>query len=180
MSPWASKVVHYLALRGIPYNQCIQPITMPRPDLAALGVRYRRVPVLAYGRDIYCDTLLILQKFEKWYPRGKKYKSISATDPTGKAMEHLLEKWTDVAVFASAAAAIPSEMDLCKDPKFQKDREELWGRPWTKDEQVRLKPAGLANLVGNFEFLERLLGDGRQWLLGSDGPGLADVHGKSR
>jgi hypothetical protein len=111
-------------------------------------------------------------------PSRQKYKSIRATDPTGKAMEHLLEKWTDVAVFASAAAAIPSEMNLCKDPKFQKDREELWGRPWTKDEQDRLKPAGLANLVGNFEFLERLLGDGRQWLLGSDGPGLADVHGE--
>jgi len=176
MSPWASKVVHYLALRGIPYNQCIQPITMPRPDLAALGVQYRRVPVLAYGRDIYCDTLLILQKFENWYPRGNEYKSISATDPTGRAMEHLLEKWTDVAVFSSAAAAIPSEMDLCKDPQFQKDREELWGRPWTKEEQDRLKPAGLSTLVENFTFLEQLLSDGRQWLLGNDGPGLADVH----
>jgi hypothetical protein len=38
----------------------------------------------------------------------------------------------------------------------------------------------LANLVENFDFLERLLGDGRQWLLGSDGPGLADVHGECR
>ena len=180
MSPWASKVVHYLALRGIPYTQCIQPITMPRPDLAALGVQYRRVPVLAYGRDIYCDTLLILQKFEKWHPHGSKYKSIGAADPVGKAMEHLLEKWTDVAVFASAAAAIPSEMALCKDPQFQKDREELWGRPWTKQEQDRLKPAGLSNLVENFDFLEQLLSDGRQWLLGDDGPGLADVHGKLR
>jgi glutathione S-transferase len=180
VSPWASKVVHYLTLRGIPYNQCIQPITMPRPDLAALGVKYRRIPVLAYGRDIYCDTLLILQKFEEWYPCGTKYKSISANDPTGRAMEHLLEKWTDVAVFASAAAAIPSEMDLCKDPQFQKDREELWGRPWTKEEQDRLKPAGLSTLNANFAFLEQLLGDGRQWLLGNDGPGLADVHGKSR
>jgi len=179
MSPWASKVVHYLALRGIPYSQCIQPITMPRPDLAALGVQYRRIPVLAHGRDIYCDTLLILQKLENWYPRDdKKFKSISATDPVGRALEHLLEKWTDVAVFASAAAAIPSEMELCKDPQFQKDREALWGRPWTKEEQDRLRPSALSNLVGNFDFLEKLLGDGRRWLLGNDGPGLADVHGK--
>lgn len=179
MSPWASKVVHYLALRGIPYSQCIQPITMPRPDLAALGVQYRRIPVLAHGRDIYCDTLLILQKLENWYPRDdKKFKSISATDPVGRALEHLLEKWTDVAVFASAAAAIPSEMELCKDPQFQKDREALWGRPWTKEEQDRLRPSALSNLVGNFDFLEKLLGDGRRWLLGNGGPGLADVHGK--
>lgn len=178
MSPWASKAWHYLALRGIPYNQCIQPITMPRPDLAALGVKYRRIPVLAVGRDIYCDSLLILQKFEEWYPRDSEFKSISATDPTGRAVERLLEKWTDVVVFSAAAACIPSEMDLCKDKAFQKDREELWGRPWTAEEQDKLKPAGLANLVANFDFLEDMLSDDRQWLLGDDGPGLADVHGK--
>lgn len=179
MSAWVSKVWHYLALRGIPYSQCIQPITMPRPDLAALGLKYRRIPVLARGRDVYCDTLLILQKLEQWYQRDSGFKPISAADPTGKAMEQLLEKWTDVAVFASAAAAIPSELDLCKDKAFQKDREELWGRPWTKEEQDRLKPAGLANLRANFDFLEELLIDGRQWLLGSDGLGLADIHGES-
>lgn len=179
MSPWASKIRHYLALRGIPYSQCFQPITMPRPDLAALGVKYRRIPVLAVGRDIYCDTLLILQKLEEWYPRESGFKDISAVDPTGRAMERLLEKWTDVVVFGAAAAAIPGELELCKDEKFQKDREELWGRPWTAEEQDRLKPAALANLMANFDFLEDLLGDGRLWVLGSDGPGLADVHGQS-
>lgn len=178
MSPWASKVVHYLALRGIPYSQCVQPITMPRPDLAALGVKYRRIPVLSLGRDIYCDTLLIIQKLEALYPHDSGYKSISATGTIGRAMEHLLEKFTDLAVFAAAAAAIPSEMDLCRDPAFQKDREELWGRPWTKEEQDRLKPAGLANLAANFDFLEDALQDGRKWILGSDGPGLADLHGE--
>lgn len=177
MSAWASKVCHYLALRGIPYSQCLQPITMPRPDLAALGVKYRRIPVLSLGRDIYCDTLLILQKLEEWYPRDGDYRAISATDPTGRAMERLLEKWTDVVVFGAAAAAIPSELELCKDEVFQKDREELWGRSWKKEEQDRLKPAALANLVANFDFLEDLLGDGRMWILNGDGPALADVHG---
>jgi len=178
MSPWASKVVHYLALRGIPYTQCIQPITMPRPDLAALGVQYRRVPVLSLGRDIYCDSLLILQKLDEWYNDGDgQYPRMRASDPTGRAMEKLLEKWTDVVVFGPAAAAIPSEMDLLKDPAFQKDREELWGRPWTAEEQDRLKPAGLASLRANFDFLEDLLNDGRGWILGNMGPGLGDIHG---
>lgn len=179
MSPWASKVVHYMALRGIPYTQCIQPITMPRPDIAALGVQYRRIPVLALGRDIYCDSLLILQKLEEWYNDGDgQYPSLRAKDPTGRAMEKLLEKWTDVVVFGPAAGAIPSEMDLLKDPAFQKDREELWGRPWTAEEQDKLKPAALANLRANFDFLEDLLSDGRGWILGNMGPGLADIHGK--
>ncbi|KAK6432600.1 hypothetical protein LTR95_011231 [Oleoguttula sp. CCFEE 5521] len=175
-SPWASKVVAYLALRGIPYTLCEQPITMPRPDLAVLGLKYRRIPVLAWGRDIYCDSSLIIAKLEKWIS-GMDYKAIGAGDSTGKALEHLLEKWTDVAVFAPAAGAISSSLELVQDPSFQKDREELWGRPWTKEEQDRLRPAGLVNLRANFDFLEVLLGDGRKWVNGGDGPGLADIHG---
>lgn len=177
-SPWASKVVAYLALRGIPHSRCEQPITQPRPDLAALGVQYRRIPLLSIGRDIYCDTLLILEKLEAMYPASSGFKSIGATNPTEKALEKLFEKWTDVVVFKPAAAAIPSSLDLMKDPGFQKDREELWGRPWHAEEQDKLRPAGLANLRANFDFLEDLLADGRQWLLGNEGPKLTDIHGK--
>ena len=176
-SPWASKVVSYLALRGIPHSRCEQPITQPRPDLAALGVKYRRIPVLSIGRDIYCDTLLILEKLEHLYP-SNEYRQISAMDPKDRALERLLEKWTDVVVFSPAAAAIPADMDLLKDPGFQKDREELWGRPWTKEEQEKRRPEGLANLRANFDFLEDLLCDEREWILGNDGPMLADIHGK--
>lgn len=177
-SAWASKIVAYLALRGIPHTHCEQPITQPRPDLAALGVKYRRIPVLSIGRDIYCDTLLILEKLEQLYPsHDGKHKSLGASNPTEMAMEKLLEKWTDVVVFKAAAAVIPTDMDLMKDPEFQKDREELWGRPWTKDEQEKLRPAALANLRSNWDFLESTLGDGREWILGGEGPKLADIHG---
>ena len=178
LSPWASKVVSYFALRGIPYTRCEQPITQPRPDLHALGVNYRRIPVLSIGRDIYCDTLLILETLEKLYPPSSEYKQIGATSPTEKALEKLFEKWTDVVVFKPAAACIPTELDLMKDPGFQKDREELWGRPWTKEAQEELRPSGLAYLRADFDFLEECLGDGRQWLLGNDGPKLADIHGE--
>lgn len=40
---------------------------MPRRDIAALGVQYRRLPVLVLIRDIYCDSLFILQKLDKWH-----------------------------------------------------------------------------------------------------------------
>lgn len=129
------------------------------------------------GKDIYCDSLLILEKLEEWY-NDSDHKPIGAKDATGKALEKLLEKWTDVAVFVHAAAAIPSDLELVQDPQFQKDREELWGRPWTKAEQDRLRPSGLANLRTHMDFLEMLLGDGRKWVLGASGPGLADIHGE--
>ena len=175
-SAWAQKIVAYFALRGIPHARCEQPITQPRPDLAALGVRYRRIPVLSIGRDIYCDTLLILEKLEELYPSDEKHGGLGATNGTELALEKLFEKWTDVVVFKAAAAAIPTDMDLMKDEKFQKDREELWGRPWTKKEQDSLRPSGLANLRANFDFLEAVLSDGREWITGSKGPKLADIH----
>ena len=180
-SPWASKVVAYLALRGIPHARCEQPITQPRPDIAALGVKYRRIPILAIGRDVYCDTLLILDKLEQLYPSSDGvYKGIGSNGGTQLALEKLLEKWTDVVVFKPAAAVIPTDLDLMKDPAFQKDREELWGRPWSKEEQESLRPAALANLRANFDFLEAVLGDGREWVLGGgEGPKLADIHGRS-
>jgi glutathione S-transferase len=173
-SPWASKVTAYLVLRSLPHSQCDQPITLPRPDIKALGVSYRRIPVLAIGRDIYCDTLCILQSLERLFPSD----DLRATNPTDRALEKLLEKWTDVVVFKPAAGAIPSTLPLCQDPSFIKDRTELWGRDWEPKEQDKLRPAGLANLRENFEFLEELLSDRREWVLGNDGPKLGDIHGE--
>lgn len=177
LSAWASKVTAYFALRSIPYTHCEQPITQPRPNIAALGVNYRRIPILSLGRDIYCDSLLILQKLEEQYPSSSQHKSISATDPKDRALEKLLEKWTDVVVFKSAAAVISTDLDLMKDPAFTKDREELWGRSWDKEAQDALRPAALAEMRLNWDFLEEHLEDGREWVLGnSDGPQMADIH----
>ena len=94
---------------------------MPRPDLADLGVDYRRIPVAAIGEDIYCDTLLILSALEKTFS-GSTYPSISATTPEQKALEYLLEKWTDQAVFPQAADCIPVDHPLVVDEGFIKDR----------------------------------------------------------
>lgn len=133
---------------------------------------------MSVGSDVYCDSLLILEHLEKIYPaKDGTYKNIGATNGTEYALEKLFEKWTDIGVFGAAAAVIPSDMEMMKDPKFQEDREELWGRPWTKVEQDKLRPAGLANIRANFDFLETVLSDGRDWVLGGrDGPKLADVH----
>ncbi|KAF2717049.1 glutathione S-transferase [Polychaeton citri CBS 116435] len=178
LSPWASKVVHYLSLRQIPHAQCDQPVTLPRPDMKALGLNYRRVPVVTIGRDIYCDTLLILEKLEELFPpSGGIGATLGAQSGTNFALEKLLEKWTDVCVFKPAAAAIPTTVPLLQDQDFIKDRTELWSRDWNPAEQDRLRPAGLSDLRANFSFLEQVLSDGRQWITGAkQGPALADIH----
>lgn len=77
---------------------------MPRPDLNALGVQYRRIPILTIGKDIYCDSRLILQKLEERFSEGR----LGLEDPDGRALEKLLEKWTtDGGVFARVAQLIP-------------------------------------------------------------------------
>jgi len=52
-------------------------IPTPRPQLIdLLGLHYRRIPVLAIGRDVYCDTFLMAAKLEEKYPVAAGYKTI--------------------------------------------------------------------------------------------------------
>ncbi|KAI9695860.1 MAG: hypothetical protein M1836_005977 [Candelina mexicana] len=164
----------YLTLRGIEYSQCSQPPTLPRPDLDALGVSYRRIPILSIGRDIYCDTRLILEKLEERFPNG----ALSATEGDQKAVEKLLEKWTiDGGVFLRASQLIPAETPLLKDPKLTKDREDYTGRSWAKVDIEKIRPEALAEMRDMFHFLETtLLADGREWILRTERPSLADIE----
>ena len=177
-SPWSQKITAYLSIRGIPYISCEQPVTLPRPDLTkGLGVKYRRIPVMSIGRDVYCDTLLMLEKLEELYPYQSGEISRRGKNGTERALEKLLEKWTDVVVFKYAAAAIPTNLDLMKDKNFQEDRKNLWGRDWTKEHQDSLRAEAVAVLRSNMEFLENdVLEDGRDWILGGRDMTLGDIH----
>jgi glutathione S-transferase len=156
----------------------LQPPILPRPDLAAVGTSYRRIPVVAIGRDIYNDTRLIIEKLEKMYPSQR---SISSSTRAGQAQELLLQQWVvDGGVFARAAQLIPSSMPLLRDPKFTKDREEYTGRPWSKEAIDRSRPEALVEIRAAFDMLETLLlADGKEWIAETEGPGLADIEGKS-
>ncbi|KAL8857678.1 MAG: hypothetical protein Q9178_005843 [Gyalolechia marmorata] len=139
----------------------------------ALGVKHRRIPILSIGRDVYCDTRLILQKLEERFPFG----TIGASRPDDKAVEKLLETWTIDGVFSRAAQAIPLEMPLLNDPKWVKDREDYMGRSWAKEDMGKGRPEALAHLREAFQLLEStLLADGRQWILRTEQPSLADIE----
>ncbi len=77
-----------------------------------------------------------------------------------------------------AAQAIPPELPLLKDPKFQKDRKEYTGRSWSLEDVRALRPEALAHLRDGFDMLETgLLADGREWILKTEKPSLADIEG---
>jgi glutathione S-transferase len=145
--------------------------------VAAIGTAYRRIPIVAIGRDIYHDTRLIISKLEALYPSQR---AISSTAPEQQAVERLLEAWSiDAGIFARASQLIPSSMPLLQDPKFTKDREDYTGRPWTKDSIDRDRPEALVEIHRAFEMVETtLLADGRDWVLQTAGPGLADIEGE--
>jgi glutathione S-transferase len=159
----------------------LQPPVMPRPDVASLGIAYRRIPILAIGRDVYHDTRLIIQKLEALYPASAAHPPIAATAPEHQALEELLEAWTiDGGMFARAAQLIPTSMPLLRDEKFTKDREQYTGRSWSATAIEAMRPEAVPDVKRNFAFLEKtLLADRRQWILGTDGPTLADIQGKS-
>ncbi|KAJ9625033.1 hypothetical protein H2203_004985 [Taxawa tesnikishii (nom. ined.)] len=174
-SPYARRVLWYLELRGIPYAQCVNPTpASPRPDLAALGVRYRRIPLMAIGRDIYLDSRLILSTLDS-HPSLSSYKPLSTPQSAGIAM--LFDKFsTDSGVFTRAAQLIPLESKIWEDEKFQKDREDMTGRSWRKADVAKARPEALAHMRLAFEAVEAMLNDGREWIAATREVSLADVE----
>jgi len=151
---------------------------MPRPDLAALGVEYRRIPVMAIGRDIYLDTRLMIEKLEALFPPSTEHPSISATTNDQKALERLLSLWNiDAGIFVRASQLLPTNLPLMKDAKFTKDREQLSGRSWNTENLEKGRPEAVAEIKSGIAMLENtLLVDGRDWVLGTEKPSLADIE----
>lgn len=172
-SPYARKILWYLTLRQIPYTKVIQPHVMPRPDLELIGVAYRRIPLMVIGKDVYCDTRIILRKLEELYPEGK----IGATTPDQQALQKLLEVWhVEAGLFGRGAQSMP--LSVFKDETFAKDREQFSGRPWNLEAMEKTRPEALVYVRNAFAFLENLLADDREWILKTKQPSLSDIEGK--
>jgi len=129
---------------------------------------------MAIGNDVYADTRLIIAELERRFPSGR----LGSSDPAQTGIEHLLRRYiTDAGIFMRAAALIPPDMPLLKDPKFQADREQMTGRKWSSESQAKGRPEALVHIRELFDILEEtFLADGRKFLLGGDEPMLADVE----
>ncbi|KIW04673.1 uncharacterized protein PV09_04409 [Verruconis gallopava] len=173
-SPYARKIVWYLTLRKIEYAYCEQPNRLPRPTLEALNVSYRRIPLLSIGKDVYCDTRLILRKLELRFPDGR----LGTSDPDHRAIERLLERYTgDAGIVTRAASLIPPS--VFSDPAFVKDREAFSGRKgfWDKARLEAARPESVVHIRDAFELLETtLLADGRDWVFKTNEPSLGDIE----
>ncbi|KAF2139017.1 uncharacterized protein K452DRAFT_290114 [Aplosporella prunicola CBS 121167] len=129
---------------------------------------------MAIGGHVYCDTRLILRKLEQRFPDG----AIGASGGDQKAIESLLSRWTiDGGIFARAASLIPPDMPVLQDPKFLEDRKSFSGRSWDKEDLRRGRPESMVHIRDAFALLEStLLADGRDWILKTERPSLADIE----
>lgn len=100
-------------------------MTVPRPELSELlGVTYRRIPVLAIGNDVYCDTNLIASALERRFPVSQGYKTLFPPRAGGGKTDTGLTKalvayWSDAAIFRLLGDSLPYGK---LDAEFIKDR----------------------------------------------------------
>ena len=88
------------------------PSTLPRPEISnLLGIAYRRIPLLAIGNDVYCDTSLISYALERRFPVSAGYGTIFPPSKSGKSdsgmVKAFAQNYPEKSVFPLAVGLLP-------------------------------------------------------------------------
>jgi len=166
LSPYAEKIRLALGRKSLPWRSVDTPIVMPKPDHVELTGGYRRVPVLQIGADVYCDTHCIARALDRLYPEPP-------LSPRGQeTVEHALSRWAETTFMLGVHALFP--LGGVFDEAFVEDRRKTMVPPGMSLDSLKVVlPTRLLQIRANLDRLERLLSDGRVFLLGSE-PSLAD------
>jgi glutathione S-transferase len=151
---------------------------MPRPILVKLfNLTYRKIPVLAIGHDVYCDTSIILEALEQQFPASLGYSSLYPRDATGRTNQALIRGfasfWTDRPFFRVTTGLIPGSVWRTS---FGEDRAKLIGHKLDPEKLEKKLPQNLSNLdlqLSLFEDLFREADD--EWVFWTPEPSLADI-----
>jgi len=154
-----------ISLCGIKnYRNVLVSRVLPRPALAAIGVNYRRIPVMAVGKDVYCDSQAIID-----------YLVSTSLNPNiiGNASSDYAMKLLGDTIFRAAVGCFPPQ---AMTPEFLADRVPVFkvlGTPEFKSGELR--PQGLTELRSIFTRFEQSLGQGKKFICG-DEPTIQDAH----
>ncbi len=168
ISPYAEKIRLVFGLKRLTWRSVIQPMVMPKPDLVGLTGGYRRIPVLQIGADVFCDTSLIAATLERLHPSPTLY-------PGGtRAQTELWCSWAERVLMWPTARYVTAVNDDRLGPAFHADRAAMRGHaaPGAADIAASI-PHHREQCRIMLQWLEEVLADGRDFLLGSE-PGLAD------
>jgi glutathione S-transferase len=163
-SPYGQKIHLLLTLANLPYSELTQPAVLPRPDLKALSITYRRIPLLAIGRDVYADSSAILSAILNRLGAAKKIE----TTPADAAYE----VWGNE-TFKSVLPLLPPQ--ATQSEAFVKDRESIFPIIGKAVVLKSLEPIALAELKSRLKTVEEVfLRDGPY--IGGERLSMADVH----
>lgn len=173
---WKARLA--LRLKQIPYTFVAVESTMPRPKLRhAFNLTYRRIPVLAIGRDVYCDTSLICDALEHHFPSGPGLllPPTSGGRDAAPMMRAFAAYWVAGPFYRATCAVMPA---VIWRTSFGADRGGLVGHAIDPDKLERKIPEGMWKLDHHFSMLERLFPrdpSSPHWLFATATPSLADV-----
>lgn len=188
-SPFTNKVRLALRLKQIPFSYVTVPSMMPRPLLKkAFGISYRKIPILAIGREIYCDTSLIIEALEHYFPPSSSSSSSAYETVYPKALGNeswdyralargFASFWTDKPLFRTTTGLIPHTV---WQSQFGTDRAQLIGHRLDPEKLKAKVPQNLAAFDLHLSLLEPLFkasgasGSGA-WIFPTTTPSLADL-----
>lgn len=179
-STFTLKVRLALRLKQIPYTFITVPSMMPRPLLKdTFGLTYRKIPVLNIGRELYCDTSLICEALEQFFPESEGYQTLYPPAVDGRDYRGLIRGfasyWTDRPLFRVTTGLIPSSVWRTS---FGVDRAGLIGHKLDPDKLEKKLPENLSRLDMQLSMLEPLFASNRDdspWILSTNSPSLADL-----
>ncbi|KAL5527375.1 hypothetical protein ACEPAG_6166 [Sanghuangporus baumii] len=177
-SPASAKIENVLALKGVPHYRVEVAMTLPRPEITdALGIGYRRIPILAIGNDVFCDTNLIISAVESRFPANQGFPTLFPDRKDGGKgdtgiVELLAAFYVDRPLFSLATTALPYDKFS---PEFIEDRSKWFGTPMDIQKMVAKKPVVMSLLGSHMNYLEKQLSDGREWVFDTTTVGYADL-----
>lgn len=160
-SPHVQKIALLLHITEVLFKFQEVETLIPRPELESIGITYRRVPILAVGKDIYCDSKVqqrvILERLAKKRIPTSIHVSIR-TLGSGRGKETIVddgrqdrawEEWGFV-VFDQTLGLAPGKLMT---PEFAKDRGSIYPL-LIRPDFATLRESAIAELHSRMDYLE--------------------------
>jgi glutathione S-transferase len=152
---------------------------MPRPFLRnTFGLTYRKIPVCFIGQELYCDTSIILEALEYFFPPSEGYKSLYPQAADGRTYQPLIRGfasyWTDRPLFRVTTGLIPGSVWRTS---FGVDRSNLIGHKLDPEKLEKKVPLNLSSLDLQLSLLEPLFNEDTKgpWIFSTEAPSAADI-----
>jgi glutathione S-transferase len=128
LSPYSEKIRRIFGYKNLAWQSVITSEMMPKDNQIALTGGYRKAPVLQVGRDIYCDSRLIVTVLDRLYPANPVAPpQLAATCLAWEALEPILFFAAVGKVFSPAGIpALVQKFGPDFLPRFMQDRQALF------------------------------------------------------